>query len=133
MANIGIFIGLVLTAVAVISALMSGTQSVTAWIPAFFGAPIAAMGLVAGRTRSERHRRNAMHIMALLALLGALGGLRAAPGLVAALSGNFPGSNVALLAQLALFGLCALLLALCVRSFIAARRVRQAAAAASSA
>jgi hypothetical protein len=127
-ANTGIGIGLALTAVAAISALASGTQSVTAWIPAFFGLPITAMGLVAGRTRSDRHRKNAMHIMAVLALLGAIGGLRAVPGLVAALSGANTGSNIALLSQLALFGLCALLLALCIRSFIAARRARRAVA-----
>ncbi len=133
MATIGILIGFALIAVAAISAFLSGTQSVTAWIPAFFGLPITAMGIVAARTRSERHRKNAMHITAVLALLGTLGGLRAVPGLVAALSGGFAGSSVALLAQLALFALCALLLALCVRSFIAARRARLAAKATSSA
>ncbi len=118
-----ITVGIALMLTAVASAVLTETQSITAWIPLLFGLPIAAMGAVAAL--KVRHRKNAMHVAAALALLGTLGGVRVLPGLGAVASGTFAGSWVALGAQLVLLVLCAALLAVCVRSFVAARRARK--------
>jgi hypothetical protein len=123
-AKTSIGIGIALIATAVISAVVSATSSVTAWIPAFFGLPIAGMGAVAAA--SERNRKNAMHIAAVLALLGVLGGVSVLPNLVAALGGAASGSMVALASRTALLVLSTVLLVVCIRSFVQARRARKA-------
>ena len=48
----------------------TGSESVTALIPAFFGVPMVIAGLLA---RQEKFLKHAMHAAALLALLGAAG------------------------------------------------------------
>ena len=95
--------------------LAAGQSSITALIPAFFAAPLALAGLAA---RREGWRKHAMHVAALVALLGAGGAFsRAIPGVLAA--GEL---RLATVSQL-LMGVALLVyLALCVRSFILARR-----------
>ncbi len=95
--------------------LSAGQTSLTALIPAFFGLPLGLAGAVALRDSLRKH---AMHAAAGIALLGALGALgRALPGLN--LSEPL---RLATISQLTMgFGLL-IFIALCVRSFIAARR-----------
>ena len=90
--------------------------SVTALIPAFFGAVFVILALVA---RNESARKHAMHAAVALGLLGFLGALRVIP---AVMRGEF--TRPAVVAQLAMLVLMAIYVALGVQSFKAARRAR---------
>ncbi len=114
--QIAIVVGVILTLVAAVSALATGTSSITAWIPAFFGIPIALCGLVA---RNPNRLKLMMHIVAVLALLGALGSLNVIPDLL-----NGGSSMASIVARLAMLVLCGLLIYVSVMSFIQARRSR---------
>jgi O-antigen/teichoic acid export membrane protein len=96
----------------------SGAASVTALIPAFFGIPLIALGFLA---RSEAMRRHAMHGAAILGLLGCAGALFS---LMRTPTG--PRSPAAVFSQAAMVVLTAAFVALCVRSFKAARLARTA-------
>jgi hypothetical protein len=95
----------------------SGRASVTALIPAIFGLLFVLLGQMAKR---ESLRKHAMHVVSILALVGAI----AAGGRVASFASGKPVSSLAAASLVAMLVLCAALLALCVRSFIAARRRR---------
>ena len=114
MPRLTILFALGLAVLGVVTWLAAGQSSITALIPAFFAAPLALAGLAA---RRETWRKHAMHAAALIALLGAGGALsRAIPGVLA---GEL---RLASVSQL-LMGVALLVyLALCVRSFILARR-----------
>lgn len=90
-------------------------RSVTALIPAMAGIPILVCGVVALVPNARKH---AMHVAMLLALLGAI-----APWgrLVKSFQDGFE-FNEKTGVQLGMSALCAILLVLGVRSFIAARR-----------
>ena len=111
-----IVIGMLLTLLGVGGYVLAGGVSVTALIPAFFGLPLMLLGFLA---RSEPIRRHAMHAAAALALLGWAG---AVFSLMRTPTG--PRSAVAVFSQGAMVLLTAVFVALCVRSFIAARRAR---------
>ncbi|MEM8984079.1 MAG: hypothetical protein AAGC71_13695 [Pseudomonadota bacterium] len=96
----------------------AGQTSATALIPAFFGVPLGIAGAFALR---EGWRKHAMHVAAAIALIGALGALsRAIPGL----GGDGP-VRLATWSQLAMGVALIVYVALCVRSFIQARRAGQ--------
>ena len=114
MPKLTILFALGLAALGVGTWLAAGQSSITALIPTFFAAPLALAGLAA---RREGWRKHAMHAAALIALLGAGGALsRAIPGL---LSGEL---RLAGVSQLLMGAGLLVYLALCVRSFILARR-----------
>lgn len=94
----------------------------TALIPAYVGAALLVLGLVAFKESLLKH---AMHGAAMFGLLGFL----AAAGRLLA-TGNVHGVGGASLLAMTL--LCAVFVALCINSFIQARRRRRAASAASS-
>jgi uncharacterized membrane protein HdeD (DUF308 family) len=103
----------------------TGEASVTALIPAFFGVPLLVCGVLARRERLLKH---AMHAAAVLGLLAFLGGL---PGLVrffVFIHGGTVARPNAVLEQAILAALSLVFVALCVRSFIEARRARAASA-----
>ncbi|MEM6775093.1 MAG: hypothetical protein AAF640_09610 [Pseudomonadota bacterium] len=104
-----------LIALGVGSWIAAGQSSITALIPAFFGAGLAVAGLLAFRDRLRKH---AMHLAATLALLGAIGAL--VRGLPALLSSDE--LRLATMSQLVMGVAMIVFLVLCVRSFIAARR-----------
>jgi hypothetical protein len=89
----------------------------TAMIPAYVGAALALLGLVALKASLLKH---AMHGAAMVGLLGLL----AAAGRLIA-TGNTQGVGGTSLIGMTV--LCAVFLALCVNSFIQARRRRRAA------
>lgn len=91
----------------------------TALIPAYMGAALVVLGLLALKESLLKH---AMH---LAAMIGVLGLLAACGRLIA--TGNFKGVAGTSLTLMAL--LSALFVALCVNSFIQSRRRRRAAAA----
>ena len=109
--------GLILIVLGVASYTLTGRTSITAMIPAFFGAALVICALVA---RKESARKHAMHAAVALGLLGAVAAL--ARGVPAALSGG--AGRPAVLSQLAMGVLLLLYVALGVQSFIAARKAR---------
>jgi predicted MFS family arabinose efflux permease len=112
-------VGLLLIVLGLASYFLTGRTSTTALIPAFFGAVFVILALVA---RNEHARKHAMHAAVALALLGALASLgRAVPAVVA---GQL--SRPAVVAQLVMAGVLAVYVALGVKSFRDARRVRAA-------
>jgi len=96
--------------------------SPTTWIPAGFGVPLVVLGLLALKESLLKH---AMHLAAALGLLGLLG---AGGRLLATLvrTGRVEGHAGISVALMTL--LCAVFVALCVNSFLAARRRRRSAA-----
>ena len=101
----------------------TGRSSVTALIPAFFGLPLLLTGLLGLRESLLQH---AMHAAAVLALLGLLGTISGIPKLVTLLGGGAVERPAAAVVQTLMAVLCAVFLGLCVRSFISARRRRDA-------
>lgn len=94
-------------------------QSWTAFIPSIFGLVLVLLGQVAGA--SDRARKHAMHVAAMVALVGTVfPAFRAIRKL--AEGADF---NLAIGGQLAMAALCGVFLALCVKSFIDARRARK--------
>lgn len=109
--------GIVLIVLGFASYTMTGQTSITALIPAFFGAVFVICALVA---RQESARKHAMHAAVALGLIGAIAALaRAVPAVV---EGNI--GKPAVMAQLAMAALLLVYVALGVQSFIAARKAR---------
>ena len=97
-------------------------RSWTALIPAFWGVPI--MGCAIASLMSEKIRKHAMHLVAILSLLGVLAPLGRLIPMSIKEGFSFDSKTFT---QIAMCVLCALLLAVTVKSFIAARRARKAA------
>lgn len=111
-------IGFLLIVLGIGSYLLTGQTSVTALIPAFFGAVLLVLALVA---RAEAARKHAMHAAVAIALIGLLAALaRAVPALARGELGR-----AAVQSQLAMAALLAVHVALGVKSFIDARRARR--------
>ncbi len=99
-------------------------QSATALIPAFFGIPIAILGAVAmAKPGARKHAMHAAVMLGLLGFLGTIGGLIKA---IQWMAGTAPERPAAVAIQAIMAVLCAIFIALCVRSFIAARKARDA-------
>ena len=110
-------LGIVLILLGLASYFGTGRTSMTALIPAFFGAVFIILALAA---RSESARKHVMHAAVALALVGLLGTLaRLVPAIAA---GQL--MRPAVLAQLAMSVLLIGYIALGVKSFKDARRAR---------
>jgi hypothetical protein len=94
-------------------------QSWTALIPAFVGGPLILCGLIALKESLLKHAMHAAAMLGVLGFLAAAGRL----GTVAA-KGSLDVSKLGEQSLLAMTGICAIFVVLCVRSFIAARRRR---------
>jgi len=108
----------------------TGTSSPTALIPAGFGAVLVLLGAVAWKDNLRKH---AMHAASMVAVVGFIGAaIMAFPKLPTLLStgevirADGTNATIAVIAQLIMAGLCLVFLALCVNSFISARRRRKA-------
>lgn len=129
MAKLSIVLGLVLVALGAAGyfSAAAADRSVTALIPAFFGAPIVLLGLLA--LAKAGARKHSMHGVALLALLGLIGaGMQGVPKLGALLTDR--GSlerPMATLMQNLMALVCLVLLVACVRAFVVARKAKSAA------
>ena len=110
--------GLILIVLGVASYVLTNRTSVTALIPAFFGAVLLVCAMIA--RANEGARKHAMHAAVAVGLVGALAAL--ARGLPAALGGD--ASRPADMSQLAMGVLLLIYVALGVQSFIAARKAR---------
>ncbi|MBY0495680.1 MAG: hypothetical protein K2Y23_15840 [Cyanobacteria bacterium] len=109
--------GLILIALGVVSYVWTGRTSVTALIPALFGAVLLVCAIVA--RANEGARKHAMHAAVAVGLIGAIAAL--ARGIPAAL---VDASRPAVMSQLAMGVLLLIYVALGVQSFISARRAR---------
>ena len=109
--------GLILIVLGVASYVLTGRTSITALIPAFFGAVFVICALVA---RNEAARKHAMHAAVAIGMVGMLAAL--VRGVPAAFRGDV--TRPAVMAQLAMAGLLLIYVALGVRSFVEARRAR---------
>ncbi len=98
----------------------SGTSSVTAFIPAFFGIPLALLGWVAGK---EKWRKHAMHGAVLLGVLGLLGTFRGLFQLPAFFDGT-AARPLAVVSQSIMAVLSLAFVIICVKSFMDARRAK---------
>jgi hypothetical protein len=109
--------GLLLIVLGVASYVTTGMTSITAMIPAFFGAVLVICALIA---RNESARKHAMHAAVAVGLIGAVASLaRGVPAMIAG-GANRP----AVIAQIAMGVLLVVYVALGVQSFIAARKAR---------
>ncbi len=98
-------------------------RSVTALIPAFVGGLLVLCGLLA---LNEQYLKHAMHAAAMVGLLGAIAGAgRGTMGLVKLAGGNEVNMR-SLFFVWAMAALCIAFVVMCVRSFIAARKRREA-------
>lgn len=110
--------GALMIALAIGFHVATGMASKTALIPAGFGAILLICGAVG--LGGEKPRKHAMHVAAMVSLLGVLSIGRALPKL---LQGDFSPAPLEML----LFAVLSLVfLILCIQSFIAARKARQA-------
>ena len=123
MEHITIFYGAFLIAWAVLVSLIGQSESWTSLIPALFGLPIAAMGLLT--IRMPEKTKIFMHIAVTLGLIVCLGGLDFLRGFG---SEGGPFSNPwAGLSKLVMAVTGAGYVYLCVKSFIFARKMRESA------
>lgn len=120
MAIITIGLGAILSLIG-LGAYINNPESWTALIPAFFGLPLLVLGLLA---RNERWRKHAMHAAAGIALLGFLGTIRGVLNVARMLSGEEIIRPRAAVVQAVMAVLLAVFLALCINSFVQARRNR---------
>ncbi len=116
MASTTLLFGILLTVLGLAGYALTGGVSFTALIPALFGLVLIGLGLVA---RKDHLRKHAMHAAAAVALLGFAGA--AIPFLRGIMAGR---TDVAVLSQGAMAALTGVFVALCVKSFIDARRSR---------
>jgi hypothetical protein len=119
MGPIAIGFGVVLTLLGLWGYLATDKVSITALIPSFFGLALVLLGRLASNDKLR------MHVMHLAALLGLLGfGIP----LFMVARGYFTNPNfafgIAQTEQILMALLCGVFLALCVKSFIDARRNR---------
>jgi hypothetical protein len=122
MANIAILFGVLLIALGLIGWFGTGMESPTALIPSVFGLLLVVAGVIA---RNESRRKHAMHAAAMVGLLGLLGSASGLLQLPALLAGGEVVRPAAAASKSAMAVLCAVFVALCVKSFIAARKARK--------
>ena len=122
MAKVTLVFAVLLIALGLAGYFGTGAQHMTALIPAWFGLALGIGGLLA-ISPSESRRKLFMHINVTIGLLGFIGGaIEAVRGYVHAKSAGMEPDAIALASKLTMTGLLFVYVALCVRSFIAARR-----------
>ena len=121
MATTTIGFGVVLILLGIGGYFGSGMVSLTALIPAAFGLLLVIFGALA---KDDSRRKMAMHIAVLVGLLGFLGTVSGLAALPAVLAGGQVERPMAVIAKSIMAVLMAVYVALCVRSFINARRSR---------
>lgn len=120
MAKVTIVFAILFIAVGLVGYIGTGSQFPTALIPAALGLLLGIFGFLA-ISPNEGRRKLFMHINVTLGLLGFLGTV---VGLVHFVTGNLGPRPAATESKAAMAALSLIYVALCVRSFIAARRAR---------
>lgn len=121
MANITVALAAALIVLGVGGYFGSGRVSPTALIPAAFGLVLLILGMVA---RDPGKRKHAMHGAAMVGVLGVLGTASGLVKFIRMATGEAVARPQAVVAQAAMCVLCLVFVALCVKSFIDARRTR---------
>lgn len=117
--KVSIVVGALLTVWSTVVSLLSQSQSITSWIPAFFG--LSLLLFVALSHLVPSRQKLWVHLIAGVALLGSLGGLDFFRGFA---NGASPFvSPAAGLSKLALLLTNGFLLGVCIRSFALARKL----------
>ncbi len=99
----------------------TGKVSMTALIPAVVGGVMLVLGLISLNASVRKH---AMHTAAMVGLVGLLGGFMPIFRQISK-TGSFDPLKPSALAGEAMIVICAIFLALCVNSFILARKARK--------
>lgn len=120
MPSLTIALGAVLVVLGLGGYLLTGAASLTALIPAAFGAVLVLAGAIA---RDERRRKHAMHAAVLVALLGFLGSFRGLLQIGALLDGT-AARPAAVVSQAIMALLTLVYLVIAIRSFVNARMRR---------
>jgi hypothetical protein len=124
MARATVIFGVELIALGVIAYVGTAAVSLTALIPAVFGAVLVLLGWIAG---SERYRKHAVRVAAAIAGLGFLGAVPGLLGLWDLISGGEVQRPTAVVSQSVMAILMAVFVGLCVRSFMGSSRTNRAA------
>ena len=128
MPRLTLYTGTLLIFIGIVFYVLTGSIHPTALIPCWFGLALAICGSLAP-TGSDRKRMIIMHIAVTVGLFGFLGGATMAI-IEVVKSGGFPLLHPHAVEEQVLMALiCQIFVALCIRSFIAARRARNEAAA----
>ena len=117
MENISIFYGLFLIAWGIIISFISSSDSITSFIPSFFGLPILIFALLA--VKFQEKKKLFMHIVVSFGLLTFIGGLDLIRGI---LKDNLFENFYADLSKLMMLLTGLIFTFLCVKSFIFARK-----------
>jgi hypothetical protein len=117
-AKITIVVGLLLIALGLGGYFGTGMTSPTALIPTFFGAPILALGVLALKDSMRKHAMHGAVMLGLLACLGAIANI------IRVLVSGTELKPVATTMTVAMGVVSGIFVALCVRSFIQARKAR---------
>lgn len=124
MARITILFGVLLIILDVIFYMFTQPHAPTSLIPAYFGILLAVLGFLA-QTDDTKRRALLMHIAVTVGLLGFLFPFfRSVKGAMQMLQGNTVAHPLAIKESMSMALLCLVFTAMCVRSFIAARRTR---------
>lgn len=126
MPSISMLFGFLLAVIGVGGFVATGSSSYTALIPAIFGIILYICGRIV--MAAPNLRKHVMHVAALVALIGIGGVLSRSAGKIPALLSGQPvePSTTAVALQLGTAVLLIIFLALCVKSFIDARKARTA-------
>jgi len=122
MPKLAITFGILLDLLGVGAFVATGSSHVTALIPSFIGTPILIFGALS--LAMPHLRKHFMHGAAMFGLIGTLGGLGMGLPKLGSLIAGIADRPVAVILQVAMGILSAIFLALCVKSFIDARRAR---------
>ena len=114
-------LGILLIILGLAAYLGTGRSSATALIPAFFGLPLLVLGLLGHKDHLRKH---AMHAAAGLALIGFLGTVSGLYEAFVLLGGGAVERPAAAVVQALMALMCAIFIALSIRSFVHARRSR---------
>lgn len=119
MPKLTLWYALILIVMGLVGYFGMGRESITALIPAFFGAAVLGMALLA---RKDSMRRHAMHVAVVLAVLAVAGTVMAIPKLITLIGGSEIARPKAVVVQAVMALLSLGYVVAAVRSFIAARR-----------
>lgn len=126
MAKVTLIFAVLLAGLGLAGYVGTGSQHPTALIPLWFGLALGIFGFLA-ISPNEGRRKLFMHINVTIGLLGFLGGLiEAIRGYVRATAAGLQPDMIAMASKSIMTVLLLIYVVLCVRSFIAARRARQA-------
>jgi hypothetical protein len=127
MGRLTIGVGIVLGALGVWGYWATGSEHPTALIPLYFGMVLALAGVLAN-TEDTKRRALWMHIAVTVGLLGFLGTVKSVVDAARMAGGAAMEHPVAVEEKAGMSLVCLVFVALCVRSFVAARKARAVAA-----